>query len=122
MNAEIEHASPYGKEPGEKVPGQKKKIGTAAMRAWIARRRRRGEKPPSAGEVREATDTGMADDRVPVTGPAAAVPAPALSAAVNTHRPQLPPARRFSDWLIGAGVLAVQVFWAARTFRKKIRT
>ena len=27
MNAEIEHASPYGKDEGEKVPGQKRKIG-----------------------------------------------------------------------------------------------
>jgi membrane protein len=35
MNAEIEHSSPYGKEPGEKVPGQKKKIGPLAMRAWM---------------------------------------------------------------------------------------
>lgn len=34
LNAEIEHASPYGKAPGEKVPGQKKKIGQAARRAW----------------------------------------------------------------------------------------
>ena len=34
MNAEIEHASPYGKEPGEKVPGQRRIIGPAAMRAW----------------------------------------------------------------------------------------
>ncbi|HEY8550165.1 MAG TPA: YhjD/YihY/BrkB family envelope integrity protein [Vicinamibacterales bacterium] len=34
MNAEIEHASPYGKAPGEKVPGgQRKKIGVAAARA-----------------------------------------------------------------------------------------
>src|SRR4051812_12823828 len=31
MNAEIEHASPWGKAPGEKVPGQKKKIGLAAF-------------------------------------------------------------------------------------------
>jgi membrane protein len=30
MNAEIEHASPWGKAPGEKVPGQKKRIGLAA--------------------------------------------------------------------------------------------
>jgi hypothetical protein len=30
MNAEIEHASPWGKAPGEKVPGQRKKIGAAA--------------------------------------------------------------------------------------------
>lgn len=55
MNAEIEHASPYGKEPGEKVPGQKRKIGPAAMRAWIATRRERGEKPPSADDVKEVT-------------------------------------------------------------------
>ena len=34
MNAEIEHASPYGKDPGEKVPGQKRKIGAAAARAY----------------------------------------------------------------------------------------
>ena len=37
MNAEIEHASPYGKDPGEKVPGQKKKIGAAAARAYRQR-------------------------------------------------------------------------------------
>jgi len=54
MNAEIEHASPYGKEPGEKVPGQRRKIGPAAMRAWIAKRRKHGEKPPSADEVKKA--------------------------------------------------------------------
>lgn len=37
MNAEIEHASPHGKAPGEKVPGEKKKIGARAARAWRAR-------------------------------------------------------------------------------------
>ena len=37
MNAEIEHASPYGKDPGEKVPGQKTKIGAAAARAYRER-------------------------------------------------------------------------------------
>jgi membrane protein len=36
MNAEIEHASPWGKAPGEKVPGVKKKIGVAAARAYAA--------------------------------------------------------------------------------------
>ena len=35
LNAEIEHASPYGKNPGEK--GQKPKIGTAAARAYQER-------------------------------------------------------------------------------------
>lgn len=33
MNAEIEHASPYGKNPGEKVPGERKKLGARAARA-----------------------------------------------------------------------------------------
>ena len=37
MNAEIEHASPHGKDPGEKVPGEKKKLGAAAARAYEAR-------------------------------------------------------------------------------------
>jgi membrane protein len=37
MNAEIEHASPHGKDPGEKVPGQRKMIGARAARAWQQR-------------------------------------------------------------------------------------
>jgi membrane protein len=44
LNAEIEHASPYGKEPGERVPGQKKKIGAAAQRDY-EERRARGDMP-----------------------------------------------------------------------------
>lgn len=38
MNAEIEHASPYGKDVGEKVPGEKKKLGAAAARAYEQRK------------------------------------------------------------------------------------
>jgi membrane protein len=34
MNAEIEHASPWGKKPGEKVPGEKRRIGSAAARYY----------------------------------------------------------------------------------------
>lgn len=56
MNAEIEHASPYGKESGEKVPGQRRVIGSAAMRAWLAKRHHQGEKPPSAEEVKDVTE------------------------------------------------------------------
>src|SRR5687767_14169600 len=37
FNAEIEHASPYGKDVGEKVPGEKKKIGVLAERAFERR-------------------------------------------------------------------------------------
>jgi len=48
MNAEIEHASPYGKDPGEKVPGQRKKIGAAAARAYAERK----QSPPTPKESR----------------------------------------------------------------------
>jgi len=34
MNSEIEHASAHGKSEGEKFPGAKKKLGTAAARAY----------------------------------------------------------------------------------------
>jgi membrane protein len=34
MNAEIEHASPHGKDVGEKVPGQRKVIGARAAREY----------------------------------------------------------------------------------------
>jgi membrane protein len=34
LNAEIEHASPYGKDVGEKVPGEKKRIGAVAERFY----------------------------------------------------------------------------------------
>ena len=34
LNAEIEHASPYGKAPGEKMPGEKRKIGVLAEREF----------------------------------------------------------------------------------------
>jgi membrane protein len=64
LNAEIEHASPYGKDPGEKIVGQKRKIRVRAMRAWIARRRRRGEKPPSADEVKAAIERRVDRDAV----------------------------------------------------------
>ena len=47
VSAEIEHASPWGKEPAEKVPGQKKKLGAAAGRAY----RSRGQTPSTAPQV-----------------------------------------------------------------------
>jgi len=38
LNAEIEHASPYGKAVGEKIPGEKRKIGALAERAYQEKR------------------------------------------------------------------------------------
>ncbi len=46
FNAEIEHASPYGKDVGEKVPGEKKKIGVLAARHF-EERMSRGQIPVS---------------------------------------------------------------------------
>jgi membrane protein len=44
LNAEIEHASPYGKDPGERVPGEKKVVGARAQRLYDEKRER-GEIP-----------------------------------------------------------------------------
>ena len=100
MNAEIEHASPYGKQPGEKVPGQRRKIGPAAMRDWMDKRRRHGGKPPSADEVKKVSDRAPA-----VTKPAAAAmtrvePSPAL------------------DWFVGIGVAVTQFWMTLKALRK----
>jgi membrane protein len=55
LNAEIEHASPHGKDPGEKVPGEKKRIGIAAARAWEEQQRRAPVRPSPAPAPRPAS-------------------------------------------------------------------
>ena len=60
MNAEIEHASPYGKDPGEKVPGQKKKLGAAAARDYERRNRvtlPRPSMPPAPSPASRKAET-----------------------------------------------------------------
>jgi membrane protein len=37
LNAEIEHASPWGKDPGERTPGERVRLGAAAERVWRER-------------------------------------------------------------------------------------
>ena len=49
MNAEVEHASPHGKAPGEKVPGQTKKLGRLAAKEYEAQKRR--ESPETKAKV-----------------------------------------------------------------------
>jgi membrane protein len=44
LNSEIEHASPYGKDPGERVPGEKAVLGPRAQRVY-EEKRARGEVP-----------------------------------------------------------------------------
>ena len=47
LNAEIEHASPYGKDAGERVPGEKKVVGPRAQRLY-EEKRAKGEPPVTA--------------------------------------------------------------------------
>ena len=54
LNAEIEHASPYGKPPGEKSPAGRRLLGTRAARAYDARQ---------ADEPRPAPPTNAGADR-----------------------------------------------------------
>jgi membrane protein len=44
LNAEIEHASPYGKDPGERVPGEKKVVGPLAQQLY-EEKKAKGEIP-----------------------------------------------------------------------------
>jgi membrane protein len=92
MNAEIEHASPYGKEPGEKVPGEKRKIGPAAMRAWVDKQR--GPTNGSSGP----TSVSIGPTSAPRLLPA---PAPAGS------------------WLLGIPVVAAQIIYALRALTNR---
>ena len=74
LNAEIEHASPYGKEPGERVPGERKKIGAVAERAWEQRK--------AAGTLRPAMATANCDIDDDLMHPAPARPSPWLSESI----------------------------------------
>ena len=49
LNSEIEHASPWGKDEGEKVPGEKRLIGPAASRAYHERAAEGPAAPPPPG-------------------------------------------------------------------------
>jgi membrane protein len=82
LNAEIEHASPYGKEPGEKVAGEKRKIGPAAERAW------REQKAAGAFKPALSPANCIVDDEL--------LPAP----------PAPPKKTRFSEWVVTGLVVA----------------
>ena len=73
-----------------------------------------GEKEPG-----EKQKIGPARERAWI---AAGRPQPrpvAAALATAPVRAELPPARRFSDWMIGVGILAAQVYWAARRLRRR---
>jgi membrane protein len=116
MNAEIEHASPYGKEAGEKVPGEKRKIGPAAMRAWVAGRHRRGEKAPSAKDVKDAVGDTPPDKE---PGGPVAPPRPSALPPPRAKATEPMPVTGFSDRLIAAGVVLAQAWLAIQSLRRK---
>jgi membrane protein len=82
LNAEIEHASPYGKDPGEKEIGEKKKIGVLAEREWIEKRRA-GTLKPSIARANCDVDADLP---------------PVAEGVPSRSRP--------SDWLLGVLFLA----------------
>ncbi len=94
LNAEIEHASPYGKDVGEKVPGEKKKIGALAERHY-AEKQAKGE-----------------------------IPVPLIPDEVNCDLEHGPPSDapplRTSDLLIGAAVLLPAALKIGRDVRKRV--
>ena len=94
LNAEIEHASPYGKDVGERAPGEKKKVGAAAERA---------------AEERRASGT--------MDGP----PFPD-GLNCDLDRPaRAKPEARTSELIIGAAALLPAAIRIARDLKKKVR-
>src|SRR5688500_5609179 len=95
LNAEIEHASPYGKHVGEKVPGEKKKIGPAAARDFEERR--------AKGQIAIAP---FPDD---------------VNCDIDRERPrEQVQGLRASDLIIGAAILAPAAVTLARGIREKV--
>ena len=92
LNAEIEHASPYGKAPGERIPGEKKKIGPAALRAYEERRAKGSQDVPPFPD--------------------------GVNCDLDRPQPQAE-AVRPSDLLIGTAVLLPVAIRAARGVKKK---
>jgi membrane protein len=99
LNAEVEHASPYGKDPGERRPGERMRIGRLAERLWEHRQK---EAPvPLAAMAHVNCDV---DSELP----------PALPA----H-----PRHRASDWLVGGlmlGEAALVTYLKLRTRLKRV--
>jgi membrane protein len=92
MNAEIEHASPYGKDPGERVPGERKVVGARAQRLY-EEKRAKGEIPVKP----LAEDVNCDIDRGPVVEQAPAKPSDLIIGAIALAPAALIAAKRLRD-------------------------
>jgi membrane protein len=92
LNAEIEHASPYGKEPGERVPGEKKVVGPRAQRVY-EEKKARGEIP-----IKPIPDGVNCDiDRAPAVTQTPAKPSDLLIGTLALMPAALSAARKARD-------------------------
>jgi len=119
LNAEIEHASPYGKEPGEREAGEKGKLGAVAERAWLDGKAA-GTLKPAIAQANCDIDVDLIGDRSRVeTGrdpsPARRETGRDLSPAQFDTDRDLSPARplRAVEWIIGGVVLGNAVLLMA---------
>lgn len=85
LNAEIEHASPHGKDPGEKVPGQKRTIGPRAAREFRERQQQLQQQPPDHG-AGDGQTSGRARSGAALTAARAAVLAGGAASALFGRR------------------------------------
>jgi membrane protein len=91
LNAEIEHASPHGKDPGQRVPGERKAIGPLAARMW-----QEGKRTGTFRRALSAANCEVDRDLPPAAAPRREPPRP-------------------SDWVLSAVALTPVAF---RTYRK----
>jgi len=105
LNAEVEHASPYGKDRGEKRPGERRRIGRLAQRLWRRRAQQGGARTPplpAAALVATPEAIGFANCAIDADLP------------VSADTPQRP---RPSDWLLSLIVVAetaLVTYWRLR--------
>jgi membrane protein len=97
LNSEIEHASPYGKDPGEKEIGEKKKLGAVAERDYEERQRTGTLQPALEGPNCDV------DNDLVSTGP------PARRSA------------RISDWILGGVVLGETALLTYTRLRSRVQ-
>jgi hypothetical protein len=97
LNSEIEHASPYGKDPGERVPGEKRVVGPRAERIY-EEKRAKGEIPIKAipEGVNCAIDRGRGQG-APEDSPDAAKPSDLIIGAIALTPAALVAAKKIRD-------------------------